>query len=65
MKHQFSPVLITLTGDQICQLGCLDLKPEETVSITFNEGPDACGLYTTAKSKQWALFEAIQAKAAA
>ena len=56
MKTQFSPVLITLTGDQVDQLGCLDLQPEETVSIAFDDGPAGCGIYATARNEKIALF---------
>lgn len=60
--------MITLTGDQVDQLGCLDLQPEETVSIAFDDGPAGCGIYATARNERIPLFvslEAVQAKAAA
>ena len=48
--------MITLTGDQVDQLGCLDLQPEETVSIAFDDGPAGCGIYATARNEKIALF---------
>lgn len=56
MKQQ---PMITLTGDQVDQLGCLDLEPDETVSIAFDDGPQGCGIYATARNERIPLFVPI------
>lgn len=52
--------LLTLTGDQIDQLGCLDTPAEAEVTILHGAGPNGPGLYARDPGgKLWALFASV------